>query len=300
MSELVIGRRQLYILPTRVGWYFTLILFALFAIAVKFDNQAAFMMLFLLVAIGIIGMHLTHNNVIGIELKSRPAQSVFVGENATFPINLHNYNNKHRQALWLSCAGFRQVFTMSPQSLKKLSIDLPTVSRGYFSCPTITLSSQFPLGLFFCWSKRFQSAQRCIVYPQPLDLVALPDGGENNSTKQSNSSNTNSKSDYSGMKAYQPGDRPRDIHWPSLAKSHKLITVQHEDQTSHSLNLSWFSLPQHLSIEDRLSQLCFWIINAEKRSARYQLEMPNHTLQYGNGSDHLHDCLRVLALWEKE
>ena len=68
MSEFTIGRRQLYILPTRIGWYFSLILIALFAIAVKFDNQAAFMMLFILASIGVITMHSTHNNVIGLEL----------------------------------------------------------------------------------------------------------------------------------------------------------------------------------------------------------------------------------------
>ena len=68
MSEYIIGRRQLYILPTRIGWYFASILFALFAIAIKFDNQGAFMMLFLLVAVGIIAMHYTHNNVIGLKL----------------------------------------------------------------------------------------------------------------------------------------------------------------------------------------------------------------------------------------
>lgn len=298
MSEFIIGRRQLYILPTRIGWYFSLILLALFAIAVKFDNQAAFMMLFLLVAIGIIAMHYTHNNVVGLEISSRPAKSVFVGENTQFPIQIINNSDKHRQAIWVICAGFKQVFDLDTK--KQLLIDLPTINRGYLSCPEITLSSQYPLGIFFCWSKRFDSPERSIVYPQPLDLVAFPDSGENISQAQSKASVKNTNADYSGMKAYQPGDRPRDIHWPSLAKTHKLITVQHEDQSSSSVNLSWFSLPSHLGVEDRLSQLCFWVIDAHKKAARYQLEMPNHTIQFDSGSSHFHQCLKVLALWGKE
>ena len=101
------------------------------------------------------------------------------------------------------------------------------------------------------------------------------------------------------MKAYQPGDRPRDIHWPSLAKTQKLITVQHEDQSNSSVNLSWFSLPQSLSVEDKLSQLCHWVVDAEKNGTKYQLEMPNNTIQFDNGFVHYHECLTVLALWGK-
>ena len=92
MSEYTIGRRQLYILPTRVGWYYVLILISLFAIAVKFDNQAAFMMLFALVAISIIGMHYTHNNVIGLQLTSNSAKPIFVGETAHFPVRVENHH----------------------------------------------------------------------------------------------------------------------------------------------------------------------------------------------------------------
>lgn len=300
MPEFVIGRRQLYILPTRVGWYFSFILLALFAIAVKYDNQAAFMMLFVLVAIGVIGMHHTHNNVIGLEFFSAPAKPIFLGETARFPVQIKNHSNKARQAIWLICAGYHRVFDLDINGKQKLMLELPTVKRGYLSCPQITLSSQFPLGIFFCWSKRHESKQRCIVYPQPLNLIAFPDSDDNSTQTQSNASMNANAEDYSGMKAYQEGDRPRDIHWPSLAKTHKLVTIQHEDKSSRSVNLSWFSLPAHLSLEDRLSQLCFWVIDAEQAGSRYQLEMPNHTIQFGNGSSHFNECLSVLALWDQQ
>lgn len=297
MSEFVIGRRQLFILPTRIGWYFSVILLALFAIAVKFDNQAAFMMLFLLVAIGIISMHYTHNNVIDLELNTGVAKPVFLGKNAQFPIKILNTSKQSRQAIWIMCAGYKQVFKVDTNDAFETLITLPTIKRGYLECPEITLSSQFPLGLFFCWSRRFQSTQRCIVYPHPLDLVPYPESGDNSSEAHSKLSVKNNQADYSGMKAYQPGDRPRDIHWPSLAKTHKLITVQHEDQSSSSINLSWYSLPRHLSVEDRLSQLCYWVIKAEKNDIRYKLEMPNHTIEHDSGTQHLQECLRILALW---
>jgi len=300
MSDFAIGRRQLYILPTRIGWYYAMILFALFAIAIKYNNQAAFMMLFLLVAVGIIAMHYTHNNVIGLKISSSIASPVFVGEQALFPVQIKNHSDKSRHAVWLICAGFRQVLNLASNDQIEITVKLPTLKRGYHTCPEMVLSSQFPMGIFFCWSKRFQTSKRCVVYPQPLNLISFPDSGEGNSKSNTKSVVQNNFSDYSGMKAYQPGDRPRDIHWPSLAKTHKLITIQHNDQPSSSVNLSWFSLPKRMSTEDRLSQLCFWLIDAEKSKQRYQLEMPNHTIQFNNGSAHLNECLTVLALWEIE
>jgi len=300
MSQFVIGRRQLFILPTRIGWYFSFILIALFAIAIKFDNQAAFMMLFILISVGLVTMIYTHNNMIGLEINTQVANSVFTGEIAHFPIQLHNHSDHARHSIWVICDGFRQLIDLPNGEHKQLSLSLPTVRRGYLNCSVINLTSQYPLGLFFCWSKRFESTQRCIVYPQPLELFPFPESGNSKNQKTSQYRNTTATDDLSGMKDYQPGDRLRDIHWPSLAKTQKLITKEHEDQSGDSVNLSWFSLPSSLGVEDKLSVLCGWIIEADRRAIRYQLEMPNHTIEFSSGLNHYHKCLSVLALWENE
>ena len=297
MPEFVIARKQLYILPTRIGWYYSLIIIALFAIAVKFDNQAAFMMLFLLVSIAMVAMLYTHNNIIGLGLSSQPSRSVFLGEIATFSICAHNQSQAARNAVWLVADGFHQLLELPPQGEKQVQLKLPTVKRGYLNCSPVTLTSHFPIGMFFCWTKRFTPGQRCLVYPQALNLIPLPSSGEHSSEQQNSASVQPTAEDYSGMKPYQAGDRLRDVHWPSFAKTQKLVTIQHESHSSSAVNLSWFSLPANLSVEDKLSQLCYWVVDAEKSSNRYQLEMPNHTVQYNQGLAHYHECLTVLALW---
>ena len=297
MSDFVVGRRELYILPTRIGWYYGLILVSLFGIAIKFDNQAAFMMLFILISVGLVAMVYTHNNVIGLSLNSQPSKSVFLGEPATFPVTLKNASRKERHAVWLICAGFHRLCTLKPGESEQVELKLPTVQRGYLQCEPINLSSQFPIGVFFCWTKRFISDQRCLIYPQPLNLVPFPSDGSNQGKQQANSQIRIGAEDFAGMKSYQPGDRLRDIHWPSLAKTNKLVSIQYETHSNSSVNLSWFSLPNTLSTEDRLSQLCYWVIEAEQSAIRYQLEMPNQTIEYDTGLTHFHECLRVLALW---
>ncbi|MEM7358896.1 MAG: DUF58 domain-containing protein [Pseudomonadota bacterium] len=299
MSDFVIGRRELYILPTRVGWYFGLILIALFAIAVKYNNQAAFMMLFILSSIGMVAMLYTHNNVIGLGLDSQPSKPVFLGETAAFTVRVVNHSNTHRSAVWLVCDGFHQLIDLPNSGDRQVELKLPTVKRGYLNCSPVILTSRFPIGIFFCWTKRFQPAQRCLVYPQPLNLTAFPESGSNHSERQARATVRAGAEDYSGMKPYQAGDRIRDVHWPSLAKTQKLVTIQHENQSSSTVNLSWFALPPNMDVEDKLSQLCYWVIGADQDNLRYQLEMPNHTVQFNSGMAHFHECLSVLALWSE-
>ena len=298
MSDFAIGRRELYILPTRIGWYFSLILLALFAIAVKYDNQSAFVMLFILVSIGMVAMLYTHNNVIGLSLQSQAAKPVFLGETVTFPIQVGNASKTQRNAVWMVCDGFHQLLDLPAESNRHVDLKLPTIKRGYLACSNIILTSQYPIGIFFCWTKRYQSQQRCLVYPQPLDLLPLPASSGSRSERQLQTARKSNAEDYSGMKPYQAGDRLRDVHWPSLAKTQKLVTVQHEDSNNSSVNLSWFELPAYLETEDKLSQLCYWIIGAENDSLRYQLEMPGITVTSRTGAAHFHECLAVLALWE--
>ena len=297
MHTFKIANRQLYILPTKVGWYFVMILLALFAIAIKFNNQSAFMMLFILISIGIVAMHTTHSNMVGMSILSQSAKNIFCGEHALFPVSLENNKNKKRHALWLTCGGFKQLCNLNENQQKHFELKQPSVQRGYLECDDIILTSQFPVGLFFCWSKRYKAEQRCLVYPQPLDLISVPEDGSTGGKQQQKNSIKLDTGDYAGMKNYQPGDRLRDIHWPSLAKTQKLITIEHEVKSNSSVNLSWFSLPKSMPTEDRLSQLCYWLLEAEKNNTQYQLEMPNHTIEYSRGKTHLNECLTVLALW---
>lgn len=300
MNRFSIGRRELYILPTRHGWYYALILTALFGIAIKFDNQAAFMMLFILIAVGLVAMLYTHNNVINLAISSHPSKPVFVGDPATFPITIHNDSDKARSAVWLVSAGFHRLFNIQQSSIEKLAIQLPTRQRGYLVCDPVILTSQFPIGIFFVWSKRFQSQQQCLVYPQPLDLVSFQSQAQLQGEHENEQQPQAGSEDFAGLKAYQAGDRLRDIHWPSLAKSNQLISRAYEMESSSPMNFSWFSLPNRLSIEDKLSQLCFWVLEAEKQDLNYQLEMPNQTIEFNKGASHLHECLRTLALWGHE
>jgi uncharacterized protein (DUF58 family) len=257
-------------------------------------------MLFVLAGLGVVCMHYTNNNIQGLALSSKAALPVFQGESASFPITVYNDTNSPRHAIWMVSDGFQHMFSLSKGEHKPIEVKHHTVARGYMSCPPITLNSQFPLGLLFSWGKKYQPKTQCLVYPAPVFNHPLPN--ENTAGENSNAPNVNSNNgdEFSGLKNYQSGDRLRDIHWPSVAKQHKLVSKSFEQQGGDKLHLSWDSIKANLSLEDKLSVMTGWVLQAHDSGQTYAVSTPQFSLPLGSGKVHLHTCLKKLALYNSD
>jgi uncharacterized protein (DUF58 family) len=51
-------------------------------------------------------------------------------------------------------------------------------------------------------------------------------------------------------------------------------------------------------LEERLSQLVLWVIEAERTRLPYGLRLPAVEIQPSLGEPHFHRCLRALALFQ--
>ena len=60
--------------------------------------------------------------------------------------------------------------------------------------------------------------------------------------------------------------------------------------------LDWHTL-EGLNTEERLSQLCQWVIEAEKQEMSYGLRLNDKEIAPGSGEEHSNKCLSTLALW---
>lgn len=296
MSEYTLNRRQLYILPTRIGWFFSLILFALFATAIKYNNQLAFMMTFFLASLGQVSSLYTHRNLLGVHINSKPASPTFAGKQAMFPVLISNNKQTPRHNLWLMCDEFKQDFNLDAQQTANLQIELNANKRGYMECPAVTLTSQYPIGILFSWSRAFKSKQNCLVYPQPKSFYPLPMDNAAGATDDAVRSYTIGHEDFNGLRPYQAGDSLRHIHWPSMAKLQKPITKQYASSGGSAVLLDWNQLPDSLDKEEKLSQLCQWVLDAEEQQLRYALKLPTIDTEFESGTQHMHHCLRELAL----
>ena len=101
--------------------------------------------------------------------------------------------------------------------------------------------------------------------------------------------------DFTGFRAYRPGDSIRNIDWKALAREQGLLVKRFEGAGARKLALHWDALPPGLGVEARLSQLCRWVLEAEKLGYQYALELPGARIDHGHGADHQHRCLGQLA-----
>ncbi len=295
------NRRQLYMLPTKAGWIFSLMVLLLFLASVKFNHQATFLLTFLMCGFGMISSLHTQKNInqIRLELKNSPA--VFLNENSQFICNVINTSNTKRQNIWVICAGFSKCIDVEANTTTKVLITLKAEQRGFFIIPPVSITSHFPIGILFGWSKAFQADVSGIIYPEPKDILKTP-GSSFVQSDEGEPDTTNREfnlvgEQISSLKTYQHGDRLRDIHWPSLAKSRQLISKDYESNTEYKLVFNWEQV-SNLNLEDKLGQLTFWLISAEKLNIDYQLSIPGYKSTYAHGDNHLSKCLESLSLWD--
>jgi len=102
--------------------------------------------------------------------------------------------------------------------------------------------------------------------------------------------------DFAGVRAYVPGESQRHIDWKAVARGQPLMTKQFAAETRGAVYLDFFEL--HFDdVEEKLSQLTLWVIEAERARQPYGLRLPGIAISAALGQMHFHSCLRALSLF---
>jgi uncharacterized protein (DUF58 family) len=175
-------------------------------------------------------------------------------------------------------------------------LSLPTTKRGQHPLGLLRISSRFPLGLFHAWTPLPLDVDY-LVYPE---VEAQPPSALLQSYRQTPAGAArNGEEDFAGIKSYHPGDSLRHIHWKAYAKGQGLQSKQFSTPQQRQRWFDWDDT-QGLPLEQRLSRLCAWLLAAERHEQHFGLRMPHTVIELGHGLQHLHRCLKVLALYQQE
>jgi uncharacterized protein (DUF58 family) len=111
--------------------------------------------------------------------------------------------------------------------------------------------------------------------------------------------------DFSGLRAWQVTDSPRQVAWKSVARNDSqhlrrdpMLTKQFAGEAVAELWLGLEDTPATLDLERRLSRLAAWVLAAERAGVRYGLRLPGVRLGPDHGDAHRAACLEALALHE--
>lgn len=291
-------QRRVFILPTRQGLLFAVILLLMLIGSINYDASLGYALTFLLAALSVVAMLHAYRNLLGLRVDTGPAEPVFCGETLRVPVSLENPAGQTRFAVSLHFAeqkaGQGRVFCDVPaDSWVRVELPLSARRRGRHALPRITLATVFPLGLFRAWAYAEFDAS-VLVYPRPARATPLP----RDSVWQTDLSGDGGQGadDFAGLRNYQPGDAPGHVHWKTLARGQGLHTKQFGGDHAEELWLDWQATAGDTEV--RLSILTRWVLDADVAHYRYGLRLPGQTLPLAHDPRQRCRCLEALALFK--
>lgn len=286
--------RRIYILPTGVGLVFGLMTFTMLLGSMNYNNNLSFVLTFLLVGVGFVSMHQCQRNLVGLEISFAGVDPVFAGQAAEFKIAITNHSKNRRPHLRLYFDNGKSLLDdLEPGESRVFHLELPTDKRGRVRLERFGVRTMFPFELFRSWAWLHMDLT-ALVYPKPANDV--PEPPPTQSAQGHRQHDARGEEDFAGLRRFNIGDSPRNVAWKAYARTGDMLSKQFSGADTSS---QWFEFDQveAADVEDRLSILTRWIIDADRTQRDYGLRIPGHEYSPAHGEAHRHQCLQSLALF---
>jgi len=292
---ITLHRRRIYILPTRAGLGFLLLVFLMLVAGLNYANSLALFLTFLLGGFGLISMHQCHRNLLGTGLRAASAGPTFASRAGTLRLELESSASTPRYRIGAAIETETPLLTDLPAKGRQ-SIDLSVAApvRGVVHIERLKLTTTHPFGLFRSWSW-VHLPLRMIVYPRPSGTLPMPADDAQDAGKLARGGA--GADEWLGLRPFRDGDSPRQVDWKAYAREAPLLVKEYSASASE-LRLFRFDALPRWGIERRLEQLARWIVDAEAQGQTYGIEIPGTRIEPDRGPEHRHRCLSALALHE--
>lgn len=292
--QLTLNQRRIFIFPTRQGFYFIIVLLLLLLAAINYQNNLIYVLVFFLASIANTAILFTYLNMSGLQLRAGKASSVFAGDYAEFEVFISRSGKRHYHRIRLGWPDNpAQLTDLLANDQQRLQLHYQTQKRGPLRPGRLLLESHYPLGLLRCWSwvdLDFQS----LVWPRPQSLAELP-------VSRSHGNDGREKplagmEDFFGFRPYQQGDPLRHVNWRSVARGLPLQSKIYAAREQQKSWVDWDELPG-VGTEERLSLLCDWALQLERRDIAWGLRLPGVEMAPDHGERHREQALNAMALY---
>jgi uncharacterized protein (DUF58 family) len=287
---------RIYPASSLAGLLFVLI--AIWYAAATQGNAAAYLLLFVLTAVFFVSIPHTLLNLVGLKATAESVKPTFAGDEVSLPVEIANQSTVARHAIQLSLLGSKgrpvRINHVPASQATRVTLRFAAFKRGLHQIGTLRLECVYPLG-FLRAIRSVTTRQQYLVYPRPAGDPNLPlecaSPGENKSQPEPGEGD-----DFAGVRPYILGESQRHIDWKAVARGQELMTKQFSTEARGSFRFD-FAAARYPDIEDQLSQLTLWVIEAERARRVYGLLLPTGEIAPSLGQAHFHRCLRALALF---
>ncbi len=319
-DSITLTQRNIYILPTWPGFTLGATLLVLLVASINYQLNLGYLLTFLLAGSAVVGMHVCHGTLRGMTMNLIAPDAQYTGASAVIGINLVSGRRSVRHGIGMRVLetskeapqrhkAIPQHRKETPQRVKAAPhwvwTDVPAQGsctvhvafkperRGLHRVPTLSAETRFPLGTFRVWTV-WRPAAQVLVYPAPEPHPPpLPAGEPRAGAAQA--THLHATGEYDGVRAYRRGDPLKLVVWKKAAKADELVSrdAQQAQQFELWLDLAHTGL---VDTEHKLSRLCAWVLEADKRSLDYGLRLPGLEIKPASGLAHKKRCLQALAL----
>lgn len=285
-----LDRRRIYVLPTRFGLGFAVLLLVMLLGALNYGNNPALLMTCLLGAAAGTSVFFGFRMMSGLSLALVRAAETHAGE----PFDLHLRfvsGARARASLRLRRGEAETAFALPAGGEREIVLRLAGAERGWFRPGRVRVWTEYPLGMFQMWSWLHPDAQ-FLIYPaleSPPPPLPAGDGRHGERT------NAGSSEEHAGLRDYHASDPSRLIAWKPSVRHDTLLVRDVERRSGEALTLDYSAL-RDLDAETRIRRLAAWVCAAESEQRHYTLRLPGETLGPGLGTMQRQSCLRALAL----
>ena len=300
--------------PTKAGWAFLGILWAIFFAALNSGNNLLYLILALLFALISVSGLFSEYSIRPVRLTLEFPRAVTAGEPFHFLTVLEN-TSKRRAAYLLSCdpaqlqpkgrldlTGPQWAAYLAPQggsgeSRVSLWQQLTAPQRGVLELEEVYLATRGPFGLFDR-RKRIACGAQIFVLPRAHkydnEEIAGPVGTGTQLRKVAGQGY-----DLRHIRDYQQGEEARRIAWRPSARAGKLLVRENEDETVRRVRIALSSAHGETMIERQASVARYVCEDLLARGYQVRLEVPGAPLPegYASSDEELLEQLLSLARW---
>jgi hypothetical protein len=276
---------NIYIIPTKLGFIYTGILFTIFLIGLTYTNNFTLITAFIMLTYFITQMLKSHQIIKNIELFNINIKSDFSDN----PISINSNISNNNDAELIRCSIYEKKTEYAPKTYQNSEIKINAqieLKRKKFKIDKIKFYSSGYSSLFYVW-RYFGIDKTFYVYPKRRS------NDINNTYTQNISQNSFNEEEFSHHVSYTPGMSAKRIDWNIFAKSEQLYWKKHIGSNNLDIVIDIDALVGEF--EDKLSHAAYIIDYLFKNNIKWSLKYRGKSSESNSGIEHHKYCLELLS-----